>query len=139
MKPSEDASRPLTMYYDGACPVCSREVSFYRNLDRKGAVRWRDISLDEGDLGADRISQTDALTILHARLPDGRVVTGVDAFIAVWDRLPGFKGFARLARWRPVTWMLEKGYAWYAPRRKRLARLLEPSAKAAPGPGGERK
>lgn len=123
---------PMTMYYDGGCPVCAREVAVYRKLDRNRAIRWHDVSVGEGDLGLDHVSQADALTILHARLPDGRLVTGVDAFIAVWDRLPGFKSFARLARWRPVTWMLEKGYGWYAPRRKRLARLLEPTTKSTP-------
>lgn len=124
MKSSSDHCQPMTMYYDGACPVCSREVSLYRKLDRNGRIRWHDVSADAGDLGADRVSQADALTVLHARLPDGRLVKGVDAFIAVWDRLPGFTLFARLARWRPVTWMLEKGYAWYAPRRKTVAQLL---------------
>lgn len=118
----------MTMYYDGACPVCSREAAVYRKLDRDGAIRWHDVSEGEGDLGSDQVSQADALEVLHARLPDGRLVTGVDAFIAVWERLPRFKVFARLARWRPISWSLEKGYHWYAPRRKRLARLLEPAS-----------
>lgn len=119
-----DDQSSMTLYYDGACPVCSREVSLYRKLDREGSIRWHDVSESEGDLGSDGVNQTDALAIIHARLPDGRLVTGVEAFIAVWDRLPGFRRFAGVARWRPVTWMLEKGYAWYAPRRKRVMRLL---------------
>ena len=122
---------PVILYYDGDCPVCSKEVAAYQKLDRSRAIRWHDVSASEGDLGLDHVSQADALTILHARLPDGRLVTGVDAFIAVWERLSGFKSFARLARWRPVTWMLERGYAWYAPRRKRLTRMLEPTTKSA--------
>ena len=131
MSQPTDQTQCMTMYYDGACPVCSKEVAMYRKLDRDGAIRWHDVSESDGDLGADRVSQADALTVLHARLPDGRLVKGVDAFIAVWDRLPGFKTFARVARWKPVTWMLEKGYAWYAPRRKRLTRMLEPTGKVA--------
>lgn len=124
VQPYPEKGEAITLFYDGACPVCSREVSLYRKLDRRGAIRWHDVVASEGDLGADRVSQADALRVLHARLPDGRLVTGVDAFIAVWDRLPGFRLFARVARWRPVTWILEKGYAWYAPRRKRLTRAL---------------
>jgi len=124
VKTSEDHCQPVTMYYDGACPVCSREVSLYRKLDREGAIRWHDVSASEGDLGNDGVNQADALSVLHARLRDGRLVTGVAAFIAVWERLPGFKLFTRLARWRPINWMLETGYAWYAPRRKRVTQLL---------------
>ncbi len=126
-----DGQNAMTMYYDGACPICSKEVATYRRLDRDNAVRWHDVSVSDGDLGLDGVSQSDALTILHARLPDGRLVKGVDAFIAVWERLPRFRLFARVARWRPVHWMLEKGYGWYAPRRKRLTRLLEPAARRA--------
>lgn len=129
MVASTNDPRLMTMHYDGACPICSKEVATYRKLDRKNAIRWHDVSVNNGDLGLDCVSQTDALTILHARLPDGQVVTGVDAFIAVWERLPGCRTFARLARWRPVRWMLATGYEWYAPRRKRLTRLLEPTAR----------
>ncbi len=114
------------MYFDGDCAVCSREVGMYRKLDRDGGIVWYDVSSDTGDLVDGRVSRSDALSGLHARLPDGRLVTGVDAFVAVWERLPGFEMAARVARWRPARWMLETGYGWYAPRRKRLARFLEP-------------
>jgi predicted DCC family thiol-disulfide oxidoreductase YuxK len=109
-----------TVYYDGACPVCSREVALYRRLDAASAIRWHDVSVDAGDLGRDGVSQADALAVLHARLPDGRLVTGVAAFVAIWERLPVVRRLAPVARWRPVRWLLERGYAWYAPRRRRL-------------------
>ena len=77
----------LTVYFDGACPVCSREVGFYDRIDRAGAIGWHDVSESEGDLGKDGVSQSDALARLHARLPDGQMVTGVQAFIAFEEKV----------------------------------------------------
>lgn len=111
---------PVTAFYDGACPVCSREVELYRKLDRNGIVRWHDVSADAGDLETDGVTQADALARLHVRLSDGRLATGVQAFIAIWERLPGFRFLVPVTRWAPVRWALERGYDWYAPRRTRL-------------------
>jgi predicted DCC family thiol-disulfide oxidoreductase YuxK len=121
---SPKTSNRLTVYFDGACPVCSREVEMYDRADRACSIQWHDVSADAGDLGRDGVSQADALARMHARLPDGRLVTGVQAFIAIWERVPGFKLFAPIARWAPARWLLERGYDWYAPRRQRLTGRL---------------
>lgn len=116
----EKSTPPMTVYFDGGCPVCSREIGFYRRLDREGAIRWHDVSAGVGDLAGDGVTQEEALARFHARLPGGRLVTGVDAFIALWRRLPWFRRLAPIAAWRPIRFILERGYAWYAPRRLRL-------------------
>ena len=33
-----------TLYYDGACPLCAREIAFYRNLKGASDIRWTDVS-----------------------------------------------------------------------------------------------
>lgn len=30
------ASYPLTVFFDGACPICDREIALMRRLDRRG-------------------------------------------------------------------------------------------------------
>ena len=116
---SEDSTQ-ATVYFDGACPVCSREVGLYRRLDRSCSIKWHDVSVDTGDLAKDGVDQTEALARLHARMPNGQLAIGVDAFVTIWERVPLFKPLALLARLTPVRWLLERGYSWYAPRRKRL-------------------
>lgn len=120
---SEDRE-PVTVFFDGSCTVCSREVGMYRRLDRSCSIRWHDVSVDAGDLGKDGVDQAAALARLHARMPSGRLETGVDAFVAIWERVPIFKPLAILARLTPVRWILERAYAWYAPRRTRLTAKL---------------
>jgi hypothetical protein len=33
---------PCTVYFDGMCPVCSREIATYRQLHGGGAINWVD-------------------------------------------------------------------------------------------------
>ena len=118
-----EGSAQATVYYDGACPVCSREVGLYQRLDRSCSIKWHDVSVDAGDLAKDGVDQTDALDRLHARMPNGNLAIGVDAFVVIWERVPILKPLALLAHLTPVRWILDRGYAWYAPRRKRLTGL----------------
>ena len=46
-------SLPKTiMFYDGGCPLCSREIKHYRRLDSAGRIDWIDISCDASLLQA---------------------------------------------------------------------------------------
>ena len=40
--------------------------------------------------------QEDMLKRLHAKLPNGEIISGVPAFITLWRQVPGFKGLAFL-------------------------------------------
>lgn len=121
----------LTVYYDGQCPLCRREVTLYRRLDRQHAIHWHDVSRDAGDLPVDGITQRQALDRIHARRSDGTIVTGAKAFVAIWEHLPGFAWAAPLARREPMLSLLERGYKWFAPRRHRLSRLLRGQGRRA--------
>ncbi len=117
----EDAGA-VTVFFDGDCPLCAREVAFYRRLDGKRALRWRDVRGNAADLAREGVSQSQALARLHVRTAGGRIVTGVDAFVAIWERLPGFRAIAPIARRSPVRWVLARGYDWFAARRLRWFR-----------------
>ncbi|WP_240756880.1 thiol-disulfide oxidoreductase DCC family protein [Roseicella aquatilis] len=97
---------PVTVFYDGACPVCSREIAFYRGRAGAEALCWVDVSR-EAPAGLDRAA---ALARLHARLPDGRLVSGAAAFAEIWRRVPGFRRLGRLVAWGPVAPLAEAGY-----------------------------
>jgi len=103
-------SSPVSVYYDGDCPVCSREIATYRRLTPEEAVRWVDISsCAEGELG-EGLDRAQALGLFHLRDESGRVLSGVDAFIALWARVPGLRLVARLAALPPSRQILGLGY-----------------------------
>ena len=114
--------RPV-MFYDGACPLCAREVRHYRNLDKTGTVEWVDIAQDPQRLEAQGVSLSAGLQRLHALDRHGRLVSGVPAFAAVWDGLPGYRHLARAVRAlglvRPLDWAYRRFARWRFQRRCR--------------------
>jgi hypothetical protein len=53
------------MFYDGGCPLCSREIKHYRRLDSAGRIDWIDISRDASLLQAMGITLETAMARLH--------------------------------------------------------------------------
>ena len=77
----------LTVYYDGKCGLCRREIEYYKRVSPADRFVWLDIATDPAGLADLDISQAEALRRLHARDASGAVHVGVAAFIAIWQRL----------------------------------------------------
>jgi predicted DCC family thiol-disulfide oxidoreductase YuxK len=103
-----------TMFYDGACPLCRREVEHYRRLDREGRVLWVDISRDSDGLASHGIPYQAAMERLHAIDEQGRVVSGVPAFLVVWRQLPGFRHLAGTVERLGLESVLDRIYVRFA-------------------------
>ncbi|KPQ15048.1 MAG: hypothetical protein HLUCCO18_13595 [Rhodobacteraceae bacterium HLUCCO18] len=84
--------------YNGACPVCRAEIHHYRGSAEAAGAPLRFDDLNASDLGGWRMTDDEAARRLHARLPDGRIVSGVEAFALIWERLPRYGWLARLVR-----------------------------------------
>ena len=107
---------PLTVYYDGACPVCRREIGFYQKRTG-GAVRYCDVAAEV--CPAPDLDREQALRRFHVRMPDGALVSGAAAFLALWRATPGFRLPASLLSAPPVVAVLDVAYAGFL----RLRRL----------------
>ena len=73
-------AQPTVVYFDGACPLCRREISFYRSRVEPGAIEWVDLSAEDGTEVAPDLDRKRALARFHVRLPDGRLADGARAF-----------------------------------------------------------
>lgn len=102
--------RRLTLFYDGACPLCQREVAFYARLDRKGRIAWHDVSRDSRGMVAEGLPRREALRRIYVRCPDGRLLSGARAFVEVWRLLPGFRWLAPVVSLPPFLWLAEGLY-----------------------------
>jgi predicted DCC family thiol-disulfide oxidoreductase YuxK len=80
----------LTVHYDVACPLCRREIDFYRGRGGAGLVEWVDAAGSDAELLAPDLVRADALARFHVRLPDGTLESGSRGFAALWSVLPGF-------------------------------------------------
>lgn len=114
-------SSKLTVWYDGACPLCQREIALMRKLDRRGSIRFEDVSNSAPeDCPVDR---SDLLARFHAR-EDGRIVSGAAAFAAMWRAIPVLKPLGYLARNPIMLGMLERLYILFLKVRPRLQRVV---------------
>jgi predicted DCC family thiol-disulfide oxidoreductase YuxK len=112
-------SYPLTVFFDGAYPICDREIALMRKLDRRRRLVFCDFSRPDYDATSINISQADLGRIIHARWGNGSVITGVDVFRAMWETV-GLGFLARLSRLSLVEPLVLDAYAWFARNRLRL-------------------
>lgn len=117
-------SASATIFFDGACPLCRREISHYRALDRGAALDFVDVSAEGAPTPAG-VTRQQAMARFHVRSRDGRVLSGAAAFVEVWAQLPGWRWAARIARLPGVVTLLEFGYRLFLPVRPYLARMQQ--------------
>lgn len=114
-------ARPkVTVWYDDQCPLCVREIALFRRLDRgRGAIAFVPVA-GEGTCPLDREL---LLARFHAREGDGPLVSGANAFAAMWRAIPILAPAGRLATWPPLSWLLERLYRLFLRMRPWLQRL----------------
>lgn len=110
----------MKVYFDGACHLCSREVEYYRSKDKLQRLEFIDItepsfSAEAEGLDAKRVNQ-----IMHLRDTSGKIHLGVDAFIQIWNALPGYGIYSKLAGIPVVNRALKVGYTIFAALRPYL-------------------
>jgi predicted DCC family thiol-disulfide oxidoreductase YuxK len=89
-------SPSATLYFDGSCPVCSREIALYQRQAGADRVAWVDVAQCEAsNLGPD-LSREAAMSRLHLRRTDGSLVSGAQAFTLLWQTLPRWAWLGRL-------------------------------------------
>lgn len=107
------------VFYDGGCPLCRREIAHYQRIDRDGLIRWLDIQQSEDELQANGLTWEKAMRRMHVRDSDGRMVSGADAFVALWRHIPRYRFIARIVSLPGVHWVSEQVYSAFARRRYR--------------------
>lgn len=117
--PDTDPRKPLTVLYDGACPLCRREISLYRGLQPRAPLCFADVS-DPAVAPPPATTRAQLLARFHVRHADGRLESGAAAFVALWQRLPGWRWAAQAARMPGVLWLLERAYRGFLPLRPAL-------------------
>jgi predicted DCC family thiol-disulfide oxidoreductase YuxK len=111
----------VKVWYDGACPLCLREIALMRRLDRRGRITFVDVAA-----GTDPSCPIDRIQLLarfHAE-EGGVVHSGAAAFAAMWRAIPLLRPFGLAARNRTVLRLLEAAYLRFLKLRPRLLRLF---------------
>lgn len=117
----------LEAFFDGACPVCRREVAWIGRRDRQGRIRFTDISHPDFDAAAAGVPMAELMKAMHGRLPDGRMLQGVEVLRHLYNAI-GFGPLVALSRLPGVSWLLDLLYAGWARNRYRLTGRCTPQS-----------
>ena len=110
----------LIVWYDGACPLCLREIALMRRLDKRRAINFVDVAPSDAVCPIDR---TLLLARFHAQEAGGPVLSGAAAFAAMWRAIPVLRPLGLIARNGVVLALLERTYVLFLKIRPRLQRL----------------
>jgi predicted DCC family thiol-disulfide oxidoreductase YuxK len=108
----------LTVYYDGSCPICSREIGFYRARPGADGFDWVNVAGAGSEVLGPGLSRDAALARMHVRRGDGTLLTGAAAFAEMWRHMPGFRVLGAVLSLRPLLAVAELGYRVFLMVRK---------------------
>ncbi len=118
--PLEPIQKPaLTIWYDGACPLCIREIALMQRLDRRERIAFVDVAAGDAPCPLDRQLM---LARFHATTAAGETLSGAAAFAAMWRELPLLRPLGLVARNRLVLALLERAYLQFLKIRPTLQR-----------------
>ena len=84
-----EQKRKITVFYDGACPSCVQDRRLYQRLAGQGdkEIVWFDINNQDEHLRNLGITPQKALTELHVQLAGGKILSELDAYICLMQRI----------------------------------------------------
>lgn len=136
------ADYPLTLFFDGACPICRFEMDRLRDRDGLRRLAFVDICAPQFDPrawpGTHPGSLDDMKRLIHALRPDGSMAIGVDALTLAY-RAVGLGHWllpASLPLLRPLC---DRAYAAFARNRYAVSALLMPLLARTQARGAQRR
>lgn len=106
----------IEVFFDGDCPLCRREITMLRRLDRKRRIRFTDVAAEDFDAADYGISHQELMSEIHARLANGTWISGVEVFRRLYGAV-GFRWLIPFARLPGISCGLEVGYRVFAKNR----------------------
>lgn len=110
------------IFYDGACPLCVKEMTALRSL-LGDKVTFVNALNNQSMADYPDIEITESLRILHVLDNTGQLRLGVDANVYLWA-LTGKKPWLRVLRWPIIRPIANAGYWFFARYRYQLSKLL---------------
>lgn len=99
------------LYYDGACPLCTAEVSHLKKI-ADSAIDFLDVHA----LELDQAETEKRLRVLHLETSSGDVLQGLDATVAAWQHTR-WRLLFRWLRWPLIRQVTDAVYSYWADKR----------------------
>lgn len=116
---------PLTLLYDGDCPICRIEMDRLAERDMLKRLVFVDIAAPGFDASRWGATLEDMRRLIHAVLPDGSLVSGMEVFRLAYGAVG--RGLLFAPTGLPLLAPLfERAYAAFARNRYGVSALLAP-------------
>ncbi len=116
-------NKRLRVFFDGACPLCKREISLYKDADHAKKIDWIDVSRANNAEHLPLPVQA-LLARFHVQTPDGELIGGARGFIEMWRHLPRWRWWARICSSPGIPTVLELGYRGFLRVRPTIQRAF---------------
>ncbi|WNL40074.1 DUF393 domain-containing protein [Halomonas sp. PAMB 3232] len=121
---SLDARAPVTLYYDGHCPFCLKEVAWLEKHPRRARIELVDIQASTFDAVALGRPFEDLMGKLHVRDQNGKWYIGMEASRTLYAVL-GYRRMVWVSCLPGLRGVMNAGYRLFARYRVRLGRWVE--------------
>lgn len=111
----------ITVYYDGSCPSCIKDRYHYEKLAGSAGknVAWFDITGQDKWLREIGMDPQKALRELHVQNENHQILSEIDAYILLMDKVPLLKPLAWIIGLALIRPLISKVYHWKVDRRLR--------------------
>ncbi len=108
---AQSTTQEVAVFFDGGCPMCTKEIAYYRRIDTGCRVLWEDAASDNPSCPVGYDKET-LLKRFHVKdLRTGQIYDGAAGFAHLWCALPQpWRSAGQVAKITPVTWLMEMGY-----------------------------
>jgi predicted DCC family thiol-disulfide oxidoreductase YuxK len=83
----------ITVFYDGKCSLCRREIEHYIKIAQPNIFIWVDISRTPHPFLKLGLTIEEGLKSLHVTDASGNIHKGIYAFVLIWKHLPSYWPF----------------------------------------------
>jgi len=116
-----DKKSSITVYYDGKCGLCAKEIAYYKKIAPANVFSWIDITALPEAIELQGISLSEGLRLLHVKDESNTLHVGVDAFLCMWKALPRWRYLAKIIALPGIKQLTQVIYHYFA--RWRFKRL----------------
>jgi predicted DCC family thiol-disulfide oxidoreductase YuxK len=117
----------LTLFYDGACPLCQAEILFLSGRNQANLLEFIDINSEKYDPLKVGVSCEEALAAMYGQYADGTLINGPAVFPEAYRRA-NLPTLAWLFSRKTVQPALQIGYQFFAKNRHAISKVLGPGA-----------
>ena len=121
---SIQTSKSLTVFFDGSCPICSKEINFYKMRAGADELSWVDVSDEEISIPIQTRSREELMARFHVLSSSGELVSGGAAFAELWASLPAFKIFGKIFKLPILRYLIDVGYDMFLTLRPKFQSLF---------------